>query len=99
MNQTEFASASQVSVEYDSNYQPKRIDSIVLSTQHSNDLNLENLRELVKTEIIDTCLPETLLDSKTKYFINPTSFKCCPMNCFMTICNRKSINCRIYEKK
>ena len=62
---------SQVSIEYDSNYQPKRIDSIVLSTQHSDDLDLEYLRELVKTQIIDTCLPETLLDSKTKYFINP----------------------------
>ena len=62
---------SQVSIEYDSNYQPKRIDSIVLSTQHSDDLNLENLREIVKTQIIDTCLPETLLDNQTKYLINP----------------------------
>ena len=62
---------SQVSIEYDSNYQPKRIDSVVLSTQHSDDLNLENLREIVKTQIIDSCLPEALLDSKTKYLINP----------------------------
>jgi S-adenosylmethionine synthetase len=62
---------SQVSIEYDSNYQPKRIDSIVLSTQHSDDLNLENLREIVKTQIIDSCLPETLLDSETKFLINP----------------------------
>ena len=62
---------SQVSVEYDSNYQPKRIDSVVLSTQHSDDLNLENLREIVKTQIIDSCLPEALLDSETKYLINP----------------------------
>ena len=62
---------SQVSVEYDSNYQPKRIDSIVLSTQHSNDMYLEDLRKLVKTEIIDSCLPEALLDSETKYLINP----------------------------
>ena len=62
---------SQVSVEYDSNYQPKRIDSIVLSTQHSDDLDLENLREIVKTQIIDSCLPKALLDSETKYFINP----------------------------
>tara|TARA_E500000178_G_scaffold349877_1_gene407689 strand:- start:459 stop:1580 length:1122 start_codon:yes stop_codon:yes gene_type:complete len=62
---------SQVSVEYDSNYQPKRIDSVVLSTQHSEDLNLEHLRDLVKTQIIDSCLPETLLDSETKFLINP----------------------------
>ena len=62
---------SQVSVEYDSNYQPKRIDSVVLSTQHSDDLNLENLREIVKTQIIDLCLPEALLDNDTKYLINP----------------------------
>tara|TARA_B100001989_G_scaffold237329_1_gene199904 strand:+ start:285 stop:1406 length:1122 start_codon:yes stop_codon:yes gene_type:complete len=62
---------SQVSIEYDSNYQPKRIDSIVLSTQHSDDLDLEDLREIVKTQIIDSCLPEKLLDNKTKYLINP----------------------------
>ena len=62
---------SQVSVEYDSNYQPKRIDSIVLSTQHSDDLGLEDLREIVKTQIIDSCLPEKLLDNETKYLINP----------------------------
>ena len=62
---------SQVSVEYDSNYQPKRIDSLVLSTQHSDDLDLENLREIVKTQIIDTCLPEILIDSETKFLINP----------------------------
>ena len=62
---------SQVSIEYDSNYQPKRIDSVVLSTQHSHDLDLENLRDIVKTQIIDSCLPETLLDNDTKYFINP----------------------------
>ena len=62
---------SQVSVEYDSNYQPKRIDSIVLSTQHNDDLDLKNLREIVKTKIIDACLPHTLLDNDTKYFINP----------------------------
>tara|TARA_B100000575_G_scaffold269335_1_gene248903 strand:- start:1755 stop:2876 length:1122 start_codon:yes stop_codon:yes gene_type:complete len=62
---------SQVSIEYDSNYQPKRIDSIVLSTQHSDDLGLEDLREIVKTQIIDSCLPETLLDSETKFLINP----------------------------
>tara|TARA_Y100001935_G_scaffold167615_1_gene138069 strand:+ start:1460 stop:2581 length:1122 start_codon:yes stop_codon:yes gene_type:complete len=62
---------SQVSIEYDSNYQPKRIDSVVISTQHSDDMNLEELRYLVKTEILDSCLPLNLLDNNTKYFINP----------------------------
>jgi len=62
---------SQVSVEYGSNYQPKRIDSVVLSTQHSDDLDLEDLRELVKLQIIDSSLPEKLLDDETKYLINP----------------------------
>ena len=62
---------SQVSIEYDSNYQPKRIDSVVLSSQHSDDLNLDDLREIVKTKIIDSCLPESLLDNDTKYLINP----------------------------
>ena len=62
---------SQVSIEYDSNYQPKRIDSIVLSAQHSEDLDLRDLRELIKKEIIDSSLPANLLDSDTKYFINP----------------------------
>ena len=62
---------SQVSVEYDFNYQPKRIDSIVFSTQHNDDLDLGDLRQLVKSQIIDSCIPETLLDTETKYFINP----------------------------
>ena len=62
---------SQVSIEYDSNYQPKRIDSIVLSAQHSDDLDLEDLRKIVKTQIIETCLPEKLIDNETKYLINP----------------------------
>ena len=62
---------SQVSVEYDKNYQPIRLDSVVLSTQHNEDLHLKDLREIVKSQIIDSCLPETLLDSKTKYLINP----------------------------
>ena len=62
---------SQVSVEYDSNYQPKRIDSIVLSTQHCDHIDLKDLREIVKSQIICTSIPEALLDNNTKYFINP----------------------------
>ena len=62
---------SQVSIEYDSNYQPKRIDSIVLSTQHSANIDLGDLREIVKSQIIEPCMPEQLLDKETKYLINP----------------------------
>ena len=62
---------SQVSVEYDSNYNPKRIDSIVFSSQHSKDLSLDKLRELIREEIINKSLPVDLLDAETKYLINP----------------------------
>ena len=62
---------SQVSVEYDSSYNPKRIDSIVFSSQHSKDLSLDKLRELIREEIINKSLPTDLLDAETKYLINP----------------------------
>ena len=62
---------SQVSVEYDSDYKPKRIDSVVFSSQHSKDLSLDKLRDLIRGEIINESLPSGLLDSKTKYLINP----------------------------
>ena len=62
---------SQVAIEYSEEYKPKRIDSIVLSTQHSPDLSLEQLRELVRCEIIDKTIPQELLDNKTKFYINP----------------------------
>ena len=62
---------SQVAVEYTDDYKPKRIDSIVLSTQHDPDLTLNQLRKVVKEEIIDRTIPQKLLDKKTKFFINP----------------------------
>ena len=62
---------SQVSVEYDENYKPTRIDAVVLSTQHNPDLSLEDLRKIIKKEIIEESLPKNLLDEKTKYFMNP----------------------------
>ena len=62
---------SQVSVEYDSNYRPKRIDSVVFSSQHSKDLGLDKLRDLIREEIVNKSLPLDLLDNKTKYLINP----------------------------
>ena len=62
---------SQVAVEYNKKYQPQRIDSIVFSSQHDPDLSLEQLRELIREEIIQKILPKNLIDDKTKFFINP----------------------------
>ena len=62
---------SQVAVEYSDNYQPQRIDSIVFSSQHDPNLSLEQLRELIREEIIYRTLPQDLIDDKTKFFINP----------------------------
>ena len=62
---------SQVSIEYSSDYRPKRVDSIILSSQHDPDLSLNQLRELIKSEIIDETIPKTLMDKNTKFLINP----------------------------
>ncbi len=62
---------SQVSVEYE-NEKPVRIDTVVISTQHSPDVSAAELREQVIEHIIKPVLPANLLDGKTKYHINPT---------------------------
>ncbi len=62
---------SQVSVEYAGN-RPKRIEAVVISTQHSPDISIEELRALVKKHIIDAVVPSDMVDSRTKYHINPT---------------------------
>src|SRR5438105_4260493 len=62
---------SQVSVEY-VNGKPKRIDAVVVSTQHSDDVSTETLRAEVKKHIIDHVIPAGMVDSGTKYHINPT---------------------------
>ena len=62
---------SQVTVEYDGN-NVKRIDTVVVSTQHSEDVSTEKLREDVLREVIKAVLPKDLLDENTKYYINPT---------------------------
>ncbi len=61
----------QVTVEYEENT-PIRIDAIVVSTQHEADKDIETLRKEIKEKVIMTTISETLLDSKTKYYINPT---------------------------
>ncbi len=63
---------SQVSIEYDENYNPIRIDSVVISTQHDDKVELDELKAFVKKEVIDYVLPKHLVDENTKIFINPT---------------------------
>jgi S-adenosylmethionine synthetase len=62
---------SQVSVEYVDG-KPKRIEAVVISTQHSPDVSIEELRQEVKKHIIDPIVPSGMVDSQTKYHINPT---------------------------
>jgi len=62
---------SQVSVEY-SGGKPKRIDAVVISTQHSDEVSTETLRAEVRKHIIDAVIPAGMVDSGTKYHINPT---------------------------
>jgi S-adenosylmethionine synthetase len=62
---------SQVSVEY-VNGKPKRIDAIVVSTQHGDHVSTEELREQVRKLVIDPVIPANMVDAETKYHINPT---------------------------
>ena len=63
---------SQVSVEYDENGKPIRLEAVVLSTQHDEDVTQEQIHEDIKKYVFDPILPKELLDENTKYFINPT---------------------------
>ncbi|MBR5309825.1 MAG: methionine adenosyltransferase [Oscillospiraceae bacterium] len=62
---------SQVTVEYDGN-KPVRIEAVVISSQHSAEVSLEEIRADIKKEVIDTVIPAELMDENTKIFINPT---------------------------
>ncbi len=63
---------SQVSVEYDENDKPKRLEAVVLSTQHDDDVTQEQIHEDIKKYVFDPVLPKELVDADTKFFINPT---------------------------
>ena len=63
---------SQVSVEYDEEGKPVRLEAVVLSTQHDPDVTQEQIHEDIKKYVFDPVLPKELLDENTKYFINPT---------------------------
>ncbi|EHJ07686.1 methionine adenosyltransferase [Staphylococcus simiae] len=62
----------QVTVEYDEQDHPVRIDTIVVSTQHAEDVTLEQIQQDIKTHVIYPTVPENLLDEHTKFYINPT---------------------------
>ncbi|CDR63842.1 TPA: methionine adenosyltransferase [Staphylococcus argenteus] len=62
----------QVTVEYDENDNPERIDTIVVSTQHAEDVTLEQIQEDIKAHVIYPTVPENLINEQTKFYINPT---------------------------
>ena len=62
---------TQVTVEYEDD-RPVRIDTIVVSTQHAEDISLEQIREDILREVVFPTIPEGLLDENTRYFVNPT---------------------------
>ncbi|WP_397539695.1 methionine adenosyltransferase [Rummeliibacillus pycnus] len=63
---------TQVTIEYDENNHPVRVDTIVISTQHDEEVTLEQIQKDLKAEVIAKVVPAELLDESTKYFINPT---------------------------
>ena len=63
---------SQVSVEYDENGKPARLEAVVLSTQHDPDVTQEQIHEDIKKYVFDAILPQEMIDEKTKIFVNPT---------------------------
>ena len=63
---------SQVTVEYDENDRPVRVDTVVISTQHNADVTLEQIRQDMIDQVAKVVIPKELLDENTRFFINPT---------------------------
>lgn len=63
---------TQVTVEYDENGKPSRLDAVVLSTQHDDAVTQEQIHKDIKKYVFDEILPQDMVDEKTKFFINPT---------------------------
>jgi S-adenosylmethionine synthetase len=63
---------TQVSVEYDETGKPKRLEAVVLSTQHDEDVTQEQIHADIKKYVFDPVLPKDMVDAQTKFFINPT---------------------------
>ncbi|MDT3694756.1 MAG: methionine adenosyltransferase [Ignavibacterium sp.] len=65
-------SKSQVTVEYDDNKKPLRVDAVVVSTQHDADVTQQKIKDDVIENVVKKVIPAEMLDAKTKYFVNPT---------------------------
>lgn len=63
---------TQVTVEYDENGKPVRLDAVVLSTQHDDNVTQEQIHDDIKKHVFDVILPQNMVDEHTKFFINPT---------------------------
>jgi len=63
---------AQVSVEYDENGNPSRIEAVVVSTQHSEEVSQEQLKKDIREQLINQVIPQEMIDEKTKFYINPT---------------------------
>ncbi|SEB04596.1 S-adenosylmethionine synthetase [Thalassobacillus cyri] len=63
---------TQVTIEYDENDRPMRVDTIVISTQHAEEITLEQIQADLKKHVIEPVVPRELIDEHTKYFLNPT---------------------------
>jgi S-adenosylmethionine synthetase len=63
---------SQVSVEYDENGRPSRLEAVVISTQHDPDVDQEQIHKDIRKYVFDPILPADMIDEKTKFFVNPT---------------------------
>jgi S-adenosylmethionine synthetase len=63
---------SQITIEYDEHNQPRRVDTVIISAQHRAEADLATLRPYIIDQVIKTTIPAELLDSKTRYLINPT---------------------------
>lgn len=63
---------TQVSVEYDEDGKPKRLEAVVLSTQHNPEISQKQIHEDIKKHVFDVILPKEMLDEETKFYINPT---------------------------
>ncbi len=63
---------TQVTIEYDDNNVPVRVDTVLISTQHSPDVDMKKLAKDIKKEVVDVVIPQELVDKNTKYYFNPT---------------------------
>lgn len=63
---------TQVSIEYDEAGKVLRVDTILVSTQHDEEVSIDRLKEIIKNEVIDPIVPQNLIDENTKIYVNPT---------------------------